>query len=128
MQFTPDRLNSILSYCRILRWIREEEEWIEANNESTLKCIILDMTGTLFRKFRKPITNLVKLFHLKVQLANICTLLISAVTAIDTSGIDMVCELRKILEKQSLQVRIANHIASITRTFSMIFFSRTVFN
>lgn len=85
------------------------------------------MTGTLFRKFRKPITNLVKLFHLKVQLANICTLLISAVTAIDTSGIDMVCELRKILEKKSLQVRIANHIASITRTFSMIFLSRTVF-
>ncbi|KAH9666157.1 putative sulfate transporter 3.4 [Citrus sinensis] len=87
--------NSTYLQERILRWIREEEEWIEANNESTLKCIILDMT---------------------------------AVTAIDTSGIDMVCELRKILEKQSLQVRIANHIASITRTFSMIFFSRTVFN
>ncbi|KAH9714527.1 putative sulfate transporter 3.4 [Citrus sinensis] len=87
--------NSTYLQERILRWIREEEEWIEANNESTLKCIILDMT---------------------------------AVTAIDTSGIDMVCELRKILEKQSLQVRIANHIASTTRTFSMIFFSRTVFN
>ncbi|KAH9714526.1 putative sulfate transporter 3.4 [Citrus sinensis] len=73
--------NSTYLQERILRWIREEEEWIEANNESTLKCIILDMT---------------------------------AVTAIDTSGIDMVCELRKILEKQSLQLVLANPVGSVT--------------
>lgn len=30
---------------RILRWVREEEERVEANKESTLRCIILDMTG-----------------------------------------------------------------------------------
>lgn len=85
------------------------------------------MTGTLFRKFRKPITNLVKLFHLKVQLANICTLLISAVTAIDTSGIDMVCELRKNLEKQSLQVRIANHCIHHTHILHDILESDSIY-
>lgn len=36
---------------RILRWVREEEERIKASNESTLKCIILDMTGKLFMNF-----------------------------------------------------------------------------
>ena len=40
----------------------------------------------------------------------------SAVTAIDTSGIDMVCELRKILEKMSLQVMI------VTNEFHYTFF------
>lgn len=45
-----------LSYLRIsatyrmLRWVREEEERVKAGNESTLKCIILDMTGMLFFK------------------------------------------------------------------------------
>ncbi|XP_050232326.1 probable sulfate transporter 3.4 [Mercurialis annua] len=65
---------------RILRWIREEEERIKANNESILKCIILDMT---------------------------------AVTAIDTSGIDLVRELRKMLEKRSLQLVLANPGGSV---------------
>ncbi|OIW04883.1 hypothetical protein TanjilG_23999 [Lupinus angustifolius] len=62
--------NSTYLQERILRWVREEEERVEANKEDTLKCIILDMTG---------------------------------VTAIDTSGIDTLCELRKILEKRSLR-------------------------
>ncbi|KAI8544411.1 hypothetical protein RHMOL_Rhmol08G0294300 [Rhododendron molle] len=62
--------NSTYLQERILRWVREEEERIESNKESTMKCIILDMT---------------------------------AVTAIDTSGIDTICELRKMLEKRSLQ-------------------------
>ncbi|KAL5823015.1 hypothetical protein ACOSQ4_020915 [Xanthoceras sorbifolium] len=72
--------NSTYLLERILRWIREEEEWIKANNGNTLKCIILDMT---------------------------------AVTAIDTSGIDMVRELRKILEKRSLQLVLANPVGSV---------------
>ncbi|KAJ7962965.1 sulfate transporter 3 1 [Quillaja saponaria] len=65
---------------RILRWIREEEDRIRANDESTLKCIILYMT---------------------------------AVTAIDTSGIDTICELRKMLERRSLQLVLANPVASV---------------
>ncbi|XP_021298752.1 probable sulfate transporter 3.4 [Herrania umbratica] len=73
--------NSTYLQERILRWVREEEERIKANRESTLKCIIIDMT---------------------------------AVTAIDTSGIDMVRELRKMLEKRSLQLVLVNPVGSVT--------------
>ncbi|XP_044487268.1 probable sulfate transporter 3.4 [Mangifera indica] len=72
--------NSTYLQERILRWVREEEERIKANNGSTLKCIILDMT---------------------------------AVTAIDTSGIDMLRELRKMLEKGSLQLVLINPVGSV---------------
>ncbi|GMI82061.1 sulfate transporter 3;4, SULTR-like P Distribution Transporter [Hibiscus trionum] len=64
---------------RMLRWIREEEDWIKENHESTLKCIIIDMT---------------------------------AVTAIDTSGIDMLCELRKILLERKLQLVLVNPVGN----------------
>ncbi|KAF5466641.1 hypothetical protein F2P56_016547 [Juglans regia] len=73
--------NSTYLQERILRWVREEEDWIKANNGSTLKCLILDMT---------------------------------AVTAIDTSGIDTICEIRKMLEKRSLQLVLANPVGSVT--------------
>ncbi|KAG8656328.1 probable sulfate transporter 3.4 [Manihot esculenta] len=72
--------NSTYLQERILRWVREEEEMIKANNGNALKCIILDMT---------------------------------AVTAIDTSGIELVCELRKIMEKRSLQLVLANPVGSV---------------
>ncbi|GKA90724.1 probable sulfate transporter 3.4 [Tanacetum coccineum] len=67
--------NSTYLQERILRWIREEEEWLAANNGSSLKCVIIDMT---------------------------------AVTGIDTSGLGMVKELKKILEKRSLQLVLSN--------------------
>ncbi|KAF5453164.1 hypothetical protein F2P56_028089 [Juglans regia] len=73
--------NSTYLQERILRWIREEEEWIKANNGSPLKCVILDMT---------------------------------AVTAIDTSGIDTICEIRKMLEQKSLKLVLANPVGSVT--------------
>ncbi|GMI91842.1 sulfate transporter 3;4, SULTR-like P Distribution Transporter [Hibiscus trionum] len=72
--------NSTYLQERMLRWIREEEEWINENHESSLKCVIIDMT---------------------------------AVTAIDTSGIDLLCELRKILEKRSLQLVLVNPVGSV---------------
>ncbi|XP_061359548.1 probable sulfate transporter 3.4 [Gastrolobium bilobum] len=72
--------NSTYLQERLLRWVREEEERVKANNESTLKCIILDMT---------------------------------AVTAIDTSGIDILCELRKMLDKRSLQLVLANPVGNV---------------
>ncbi|CAL0308767.1 unnamed protein product [Lupinus luteus] len=72
--------NSTYLQERILRWVREEEERIEANKENTLKCIILDMT---------------------------------AVTAIDTNGMDTVSELRKMLEKRSLQFVLANPVGNV---------------
>ncbi|XP_050383783.1 probable sulfate transporter 3.4 [Argentina anserina] len=72
--------NSTYLQERILRWVREEEERIKANNEGVLKCVILDMT---------------------------------AVTAIDTSGIDTLSELRKMLEKRLLQLVLANPVGSV---------------
>lgn len=72
--------NSTYLQERILRWIREEEEWIVANNGHTMECVILDMT---------------------------------AVTAIDTSGIDTLCDLRKMLEKRSLQLVLANPVGNV---------------
>ncbi|CAI9773630.1 unnamed protein product [Fraxinus pennsylvanica] len=72
--------NSTYLQERILRWIREEEQWIETNKDSNMKCVILDMT---------------------------------AVTAIDTSGIDTISELRKILEKQSLKLVLVNPVESV---------------
>ncbi|XP_058728964.1 probable sulfate transporter 3.4 [Vicia villosa] len=65
---------------RILRWVREEEEYVKANNGSILKCVILDMT---------------------------------AVTGIDTNGIDTLCELRRRLEQKSLQLVLANPVGSV---------------
>ncbi|KAL4626238.1 hypothetical protein ACB092_05G081600 [Castanea dentata] len=73
--------NSTYLQERILRWVREEEEWVKENNGSALKCVILDMT---------------------------------AVTAIDTSGIDTVCEIKKMLEKRSLTLVLANPVGSVT--------------
>ncbi|XP_077212270.1 putative sulfate transporter 3.4 [Tasmannia lanceolata] len=72
--------NSTYLQERILRWVREEEERIQAAKENTLKCIILDM---------------------------------AAVTAIDTSGIGALVELKKTLEKRSLQLVLANPIGEV---------------
>ncbi|KAF8393331.1 hypothetical protein HHK36_021572 [Tetracentron sinense] len=65
---------------RILRWVREEEERIQANKESIMQCIVLDMT---------------------------------AVTAIDTSGIEAIHELRKTLDKRSLQLVLVNPVGNV---------------
>ena len=67
--------NSTYLQERVLRWVREEEERIQENDESALECVILDMT---------------------------------AVTAIDTSGIDAMFELRKRLERRSLHLVLVN--------------------
>ncbi|KAH7572309.1 hypothetical protein JRO89_XS04G0236700 [Xanthoceras sorbifolium] len=66
--------NSTYLLERVLRWVREEEERIQENNESALKCVILDM----------------------------------AVTAIDTSGIDAMFEIRKRLNRRSLHLVLVN--------------------
>ncbi|XP_028788940.1 probable sulfate transporter 3.4 [Neltuma alba] len=72
--------NSTYLQERTLRWVREEEERVKANKESTLTCLILDMT---------------------------------AVTAIDTSGLDALCELRRILEKRSIQLVLVNPVGTV---------------
>ncbi|KAL0380435.1 UNVERIFIED_CONTAM: putative sulfate transporter 3.4 [Sesamum angustifolium] len=72
--------NSTYLQERILRWIREEEQWLASNDICELRCVILDMT---------------------------------AVTAIDTSGLDMISELRKMLDKRSLKLVLANPVGSV---------------
>ncbi|KAG8388327.1 hypothetical protein BUALT_Bualt02G0114000 [Buddleja alternifolia] len=72
--------NSLYLQERVMRWIREEEEWLASNNKSDMKCVILDMT---------------------------------AVSAIDTSGIDTIVELKKMLEKQSVKFVLANPVGSV---------------
>ncbi|KAK9102203.1 hypothetical protein Sjap_019457 [Stephania japonica] len=67
---------------RILRWVREEEERIQAKRQNTLKCIILDLT---------------------------------AVTAIDTSGLELILELRKTFQKRSLQLVLVNPVGDVMR-------------
>ncbi|KAK9269494.1 hypothetical protein L1049_001269 [Liquidambar formosana] len=73
-------LNSIELFYRIVRWVREEEERIQEGKETTLKCVVLDM---------------------------------SAVTAIDTSGIDAIHELRKTLDKRILQLVLVNPVGNV---------------
>ncbi|GFP99675.1 probable sulfate transporter 3.4 [Phtheirospermum japonicum] len=72
--------NSTYLQERILRWIREEEEWLASNNRGEIKYVILDMT---------------------------------AVSAIDTSGLDMINELRKLLGQRSLKLVLANPVGSV---------------
>ncbi|KAF8027537.1 hypothetical protein BT93_E0442 [Corymbia citriodora subsp. variegata] len=72
--------NSTYLQERILRWVREEEEWIKENNQSALKCLILDMT---------------------------------AVTSIDTSGIEALVEIRKMVEKRSLKLVLASPVGNV---------------
>ncbi|XP_058074796.1 probable sulfate transporter 3.4 [Magnolia sinica] len=72
--------NSTYLQERILRWVREEEERIQAAKENALKCVILDL---------------------------------AAVTTIDTSGIGALSELKKILDKRSLQLVLANPVGDV---------------
>ncbi|KAL4559972.1 hypothetical protein LXL04_032120 [Taraxacum kok-saghyz] len=65
---------------RIMRWLREEEDWIAANNGTSLNYLIIDMT---------------------------------AVTAMDTSGLAMVNDLKKMLEKRSIQLVLTNPVGSV---------------
>ncbi|KAH6781418.1 sulfate transporter 3 [Perilla frutescens var. hirtella] len=72
--------NSTYLQERILRWIREEEEWLAKNNGNSMKCVILDM---------------------------------SAVTGIDTSGIDLITELRRMLNQRSLKLVLVNPVGCV---------------
>ncbi|KAK8678790.1 hypothetical protein V6N13_144275 [Hibiscus sabdariffa] len=49
---------------RMLRWIREEEDWITENHESTLKCIIIDMTASVGKSSGKCDGEIASLGHL----------------------------------------------------------------
>ncbi|KAK6941545.1 SLC26A/SulP transporter domain [Dillenia turbinata] len=78
--------NSTYLQERILRWIRDAEDRIQSNEESTLRCIILEMT---------------------------------AVSAIDTSGIDAILELKKKLSQRSLQLVLVNPVDHVTEKLQL---------
>ncbi|KAJ0929414.1 putative SLC26A/SulP transporter, STAS domain superfamily [Helianthus annuus] len=64
--------NSTYLYERILRWLREEEDWIAANAGSTLKCVVIDMTGMLSLTEFRFLNGLLQLLYviLSLVLAN----------------------------------------------------------
>ncbi|KAG6422230.1 hypothetical protein SASPL_118795 [Salvia splendens] len=72
--------NSTYLQERILRWIREEEEWLELHHSSNVKCVILDMT---------------------------------AVTGIDTSGIDLISELQRMLNLRAIKLVLVNPVGGV---------------
>jgi len=72
--------NSTYLKERIMRWVSEEEDRIESENEDTLQYVILDMT---------------------------------AVTTIDTTGVNIVVEVKKTLEKRGFQVAMVNPGAGV---------------
>lgn len=110
----------------MLRWVREEEERLRQKQEN-LKCVIVDMTGIrvqyskikftpLFEKreknenlFKLDKPVLIRIFSTKFKF--------SAVTAIDSSGVDAICELRKALLNRSIQVRHAGLTRILISTY-----------
>ncbi|KAG2609347.1 probable sulfate transporter 3.4 [Panicum virgatum] len=72
--------NSMYLVERVMRFLRDEEERALKANQSSIRCVVLDM---------------------------------SAVAAIDTSGLDALSELKKVLEKRNIELVLANPVGSV---------------
>ncbi|TVT97521.1 hypothetical protein EJB05_57225 [Eragrostis curvula] len=72
--------NSMYLVERVMRFLRDEEEKALKANQSSIRCVVLDM---------------------------------SAVSAIDTSGLDALSELKKILDKRHIEMVLANPVGSV---------------
>ncbi|TKW19607.1 hypothetical protein SEVIR_4G031300v4 [Setaria viridis] len=72
--------NSMYLVERVMRYLRDEEEMALKSNQSSIRCVVLDM---------------------------------SAVAAIDTSGLDALSELKKILDKRNIELVLANPVGSV---------------
>ncbi|RLM54600.1 putative sulfate transporter 3.4 [Panicum miliaceum] len=72
--------NSMYLVERVMRFLRDEEERALKSNQSSIRCVVLDM---------------------------------SAVAAIDTSGLDALSELKKVLEKRNIELVLANPVGSV---------------
>ncbi|OEL23960.1 putative sulfate transporter 3.4 [Dichanthelium oligosanthes] len=73
--------NSMYLVERVMRYLRDEEEKALKSNQSSIRCVVLDM---------------------------------SAVAAIDTSGLDALSELKKVLDKRNIELVLANPVGSVT--------------
>ncbi|PUZ62247.1 hypothetical protein GQ55_4G341400 [Panicum hallii var. hallii] len=72
--------NSMYLVERVMRFLRDEDERALKSNQSSIRCVVLDM---------------------------------SAVAAIDTSGLDALSELKKVLEKRNIELVLANPVGSV---------------
>ncbi|PAN25852.1 hypothetical protein PAHAL_4G329700 [Panicum hallii] len=72
--------NSLYLVERVMRFLRDEDERALKSNQSSIRCVVLDM---------------------------------SAVAAIDTSGLDALSELKKVLEKRNIELVLANPVGSV---------------
>ncbi|CAN6191328.1 unnamed protein product [Urochloa humidicola] len=72
--------NSMYLVERVMRFLRDEEEWALKSSQSSIRCVVLDM---------------------------------SAVAAIDTSGLDALSELKKVLDKRHIELVLANPVGSV---------------
>lgn len=82
-------------YCRILRWLRDEEEQLNAQCLPKITILIVDMSRELIVFFFSPCYRTI-LIYISPYFA--------AVIDIDTSGIQAFEELYKSLQKQEVQV------------------------
>ncbi|GJN29673.1 hypothetical protein PR202_gb17922 [Eleusine coracana subsp. coracana] len=73
--------NSMYLVERVMRFLRDEEEKALKANQSSIRCIVLDM---------------------------------SAVSAIDTSGLDALSEMKRVLDKRNIELVLANPVGSVT--------------
>ncbi|CAN6215155.1 unnamed protein product [Urochloa humidicola] len=72
--------NSMYLVERVMRFLRDEEERALKSSQSSIRCVVLDM---------------------------------SAVAAIDTSGLDALSELKKVLDKRHIELVLANPVGSV---------------
>ncbi|GJN00953.1 hypothetical protein PR202_ga18180 [Eleusine coracana subsp. coracana] len=73
--------NSMYLVERVMRFLRDEEEKALKANQSSIRCVVLDM---------------------------------SAVSAIDTSGLDALSEMKRVLDKRNIELVLANPVGSVT--------------
>ncbi|KAL6606607.1 hypothetical protein ACP70R_042260 [Stipagrostis hirtigluma subsp. patula] len=72
--------NSMYLVERVMRFLRDEEERALKSNQSSIRCVILDM---------------------------------SAVAAIDTSGLEALSEMKRVLDKRHIELVLANPVGSV---------------
>ena len=100
----------LLLFCRIARWIDEEEERIKSTGETSLQYVILNMSGKYSITNNSQIKTYICIHFVNIDmlfyLSNIYFLGSTAVGNIDTSGISMLDEVKKIIERRGLKVHI----------------------
>lgn len=99
-------------FCRILRWLTDEEEHLKENNQPGIKFLIIEMS-------RKPFSQTIPVIpsrNCSDQNADDMET-VAAVTDIDTSGIHALEELHRALEKKDISVYIHIPLGLGTSTF-----------